>query len=630
MTDEFLDSLDASRSILENAIEGILIAEVKTRKIKYVNAAICKMFGFSAEELIGLSVTDIHPSEYLQAVSEKFDNIGHGESLFANGIPCKRKNGTVFIADIAASIMIINGITCNVGFFTDVTKIRQSEEATRKSENQFKSLFMSMSDAFYLSEIIYDDSGNPCDYKYVEVNPQFEHIVGLGRDQIIGRRYKEIVPVDTTKWLEAYCTVARTGKPMSYEFYSEEYQMHFETYSYQPAIGQVCVIVRNVTERKQMEDALRNTQKLESLGVLAGGIAHDFNNLLAGIFGYVDLALSSSDNEQTIRYLKSTILSMHRARALTLQLLTFAKGGAPVQKLTPLFPFIQEAAQFALSGSNVSCRFIVNENLMSCNIDKNQISQVIDNIVINAKQAMPLGGNIEISAENISFGENEHSWLSKGDYVKVSIRDCGTGISREVMPHIFDPFYTTKTTGHGLGLATCYSIIKRHGGCIDVDSEPGHGSTFHIFLPASSETVVNETVAEVKHKGSGVIIVVDDDELLRELFQDMLESMGYSVVCKSDGRDAIDFFVNETNAGRTCTAMIFDLTIPGGIGGQEAAGEIRKIDKEIPIFVASGYSDNAVMENPVKHGFTASISKPFTMTEVSEMFEKYLNVKKVK
>ena len=308
-----------------------------------------------------------------------------------------------------------------------------------------------------------------------------------------------------------------------------------------------------------------------------------------------------------------------------MQLLTFAKGGSPVQRTTPLFPFIQEAAQFALSGSSVSCRFDVADDLRPCNIDLNQISQVIDNIVINAQQAMPGGGAIEIAARNVSFNEKGHPLLAKGDYVKISIKDSGIGIPKDILPRIFDPFYTTKIKGHGLGLATCHSIINRHGGCIEVESEQERGSTFHVYLPVSSEAVVENVAAIVKHRGSGTIIVMDDEDDVRATVREVLESLGYAVACKNDGREALDFFISETEAGRTFAAMIFDLTVPGGMGGVEAVKEIRKLNKVIPVFVASGYADNSVMRNPAEHGFTASISKPFTIAELSEMLNK--NVK---
>jgi PAS domain S-box-containing protein len=381
----------------------------------------------------------------------------------------------------------------------------------------------------------------------------------------------------------------------------------------------------DITERKKTEAVLMNAQKLTSLGVLAGGIAHDFNNLLTGIFGYIDLARFVSKDEAITEYLNATLATLGRAKALTMQLLTFAKGGSPVQKIMPVISTIKEAAQFALSGSNILCRFDLPDTLWPCNIDKNQIGQVIDNIVINAQQAMPNGGSIEIAAQNISFKETGFPPLTQGDYVKVSISDSGIGISPEVLPRIFDPFYTTKTKGHGLGLATCYSIINRHGGYIDVESKPGKGSTFHVYLPASRESVVLEATLNEKHRGSGTIIVVDDEEVVRNTLGKMLESMGYSVVRKNDGRAAIDFYRNETKAGHAFTAMIFDLTIPGGMGGIEAAMEIRKTDTKIAIFVASGYADDLALKNPGEYGFTASVSKPFTIAELSQMLNKNLS-----
>jgi two-component system, cell cycle sensor histidine kinase and response regulator CckA len=310
---------------------------------------------------------------------------------------------------------------------------------------------------------------------------------------------------------------------------------------------------------------------------------------------------------------------MNRARALTLQLLTFAKGGVPVLKATTLPAFIREAVHFALSGSNIACQFSLPEDLWSCNIDKNQIGQVFDNIVINAQQAMPNGGMIEVAACNFSAGADDLPLLNRGNYVKVSIRDFGIGISKEIMPRIFDPFYTTKTKGHGLGLATCHSILNRHGGCITAESELGKGSLFQIYLPATAQTSVDPETRSVRHEGRGTIIVVDDEEVIRTTLGRMLQSLGYAVVCRSDGSDAVDFYVSETNGQRQIAALIFDLTIPGGMSGVQAATEVRKLNKDVPIFVVSGYADDPVMSNPAEYGFTASMSKPFTISELSEM-----------
>jgi PAS domain S-box-containing protein len=390
----------------------------------------------------------------------------------------------------------------------------------------------------------------------------------------------------------------------------------------------VVLVFRDMTEKQKVSDTMQRAQKLESLGVLAGGIAHDFNNLMTGIFSCIDLAKGLSKDTTISAYLEEAISTIDRARGLTLQLLTFAKGGAPIQKIGHLFPFVQEVAQFALSGSNVACRFDVPQDLWACNFDKNQIGQVIDNLIINAQQAMPVGGTIELSARKITLAEKEHPTLNKNNYVKISVKDYGIGIPKELISKIFDPFFTTKTKGHGLGLATCYSIINRHDGCIDVESEPGKGSTFHIYLPASTDSVSSSGTSATAHWGSGTFLVMDDEEVIRETIRRILTSFGYTVVCKVNGKDAVDFITSEIKENRTVAGMLFDLTVPGGMGGKVAVEEIRKLNTEIPVFVVSGYTEDPVMKNPVDYGFTASICKPFRIEELSEMLNKHMQPKK--
>lgn len=392
------------------------------------------------------------------------------------------------------------------------------------------------------------------------------------------------------------------------------------------------VVVIDISERKQaeaerikFEQITQQTQKLETLGVLAGGIAHDFNNLMGGVFGYIDLSRAQSTESIVIENLSKAMNAIERARGLTQQLLTFSKGGSPILQTAPLFPFIKDNVLFALSGSNVICNFDVPDDLWESNYDKNRIGQVIDNLIINAVQAMPAGGSITLQARNVQLNENEHSVLPLGNYIKISITDTGVGIPNENFVQIFDPFFTTKDKGSGLGLATSYSIINRHGGCIDIESELGKGSTFHVYLPAAIglKSTIDEQLI-VKHKGRGTILIMDDVAVIRETIGDMLEFFGYNVVRKTNGHEVIKFFADELQAGNKIVAMIFDLTIPMGIGGIDTIKEIRKLDLDIPVFVSSGYSIDPVMTNPAEFGFTASISKPFTATELAILLNKYL------
>lgn len=384
------------------------------------------------------------------------------------------------------------------------------------------------------------------------------------------------------------------------------------------------VIINDVTERRRTESTLQNTQKLESLGVLAGGIAHDFNNLLGGIFGYIDIARTETKPENIDQYLVKALSTIDRARTLTHQLLTFAKGGIPVVKPQNPGPLVREAVMFALSGTMVSPRFSLPHELHSCDIDKNQMSQVIDNIVINAVQAMPGGGSIDVLAENVSFDAGDHPALPAGQYVRISFQDYGSGICKEALPRIFDPFYTTKPKGHGLGLATAYSIIKRHGGVIDVESVVKEGSVFTIFLPVSKTTYDWTSGSEKPtHIGKGLFIIMDDESAVCETMGKMVESFGYTPMLTENGEDAISLIRYESGRQSEISGIILDLTVPGGIGGKEAITEIRKILPQTPAIVASGYADDPIMANPNRYGFTASILKPFLKQDLAELLNIY-------
>jgi PAS domain S-box-containing protein len=620
------------RLLHESAPVGILLIN-RSGEILEVNSAGIQILGSpSAQATKGINLLTF-PLLITAGISDAFRRcIETGKVIFGE-YPYVTKWGKslhvqlrfVPIFDDHDQVNLVHAIAENI------SERKQAEVALRLRES-------------YLSAIIENQPGllwlKDRDGRFLAVNTTFSNSCGVNNpESLVGKTDFDVWPHElAARYVADDDRVMRSGKPcMVEEPISDKGEVRwFETFKAPITDNQGTVIgttgySRDITERKRAEEEhlkyeqqLQQGQKLESLGVLAGGIAHDFNNLLTGVFGYIDLARSVSHEANVVEYLETTLATMNRARSLTLQLLTFAKGGEPIQKITPLIPFIQETAQFALSGSNISCRFSLTQDLWPCNIDKSQIGQVIDNIVINAQQAMPNGGSIEIAAVNVFFGETEFPPLARGDYVKLSVKDFGIGIPKEIMPRIFDPFYTTKTKGHGLGLATCYSIISRHGGCIRVESEAGKGSTFHVYLPASRESAVANTSADVKHSGSGTIIVMDDEAVLRTTVGKMLESLGYTVVCKNDGKEAVDFYLRETRANRRFSAMIFDLTIPGGMGGLEAVSQIRKFNKEIPIFVASGYADNSVMKNPVEYGFTGSISKPFTIAELSEMLGKHM------
>lgn len=367
----------------------------------------------------------------------------------------------------------------------------------------------------------------------------------------------------------------------------------------------------------KLEKQIEINQRLKSLGVLAGGIAHDFNNLLGGVFGYVELARFATHEPMVIEYLERAMSVIERTRGLTRQLLTFSTGGAPIQKIGSLAECVTEAARFALSGSNVDCRFEVQDGLWKCNFDSNQIAQVIQNLVINARQAMPKGGTIAISLRNLPL---------ESPQVEITVKDTGPGIPDSILPQVFEPFFTTNPAGTGLGLSVCFSVIRRHGGTIELESKPNEGTRVRVLLPAFPEAITPEPTDMVSppviRACSGRILIMDDDASIREILTGLLESLGYSVVATANGQEALSRFNAEATAGLGFDAIILDLTVPGGMGGADTVLEIRKISKSLPVYVVSGYSTNPILDNPTAFGFTAALSKPVSRAQLMALLRK--------
>lgn len=377
-------------------------------------------------------------------------------------------------------------------------------------------------------------------------------------------------------------------------------------------------VVADVSERKKAEELARRTQRLESLGLLAGGLAHDFNNLLTGVFGFIELAQTGVHDPELEELLRCASEPLARARALTQQLLTFAKGGQPARRVAPLAPVIASAVRFALAGTRVKGEVLIAEDLRLCSFDEHQLAQVLGNLLINAVQAMPHGGTLTVRAENARLAD--HPALADGDYLRVSVKDQGIGIAREVLPRIFDPYFTTKSTGTGLGLATAYSIVRRHEGAIEAESEPGRGTTFHLYLPAAEAGAVAETTPAPEARcGEGTVLVMDDESAVRAVLERMLARLGYCCLGAEDGEALLARYAESIASGSPPACAILDLTIAGGEGGIEVKDRLRARGAELPIFAASGYSDNPVIAEPARFGFQGSLAKPFTLASLSQL-----------
>jgi len=390
-------------------------------------------------------------------------------------------------------------------------------------------------------------------------------------------------------------------------------------------LSQVVMSLVDLTEKRRHEEQQLTLQKLEALGVLAGGIAHDFNNLLGGIFGYLEGAMDLSgqdDAKGAGELINKALGSFERARALTRQLLTFAKGGAPVTKVERLQRALRESAELALGGSEVKAAFALPDDLWPARVDLVQVGQAFGNLVLNSRQAMPLGGTIEIKAENVKLSGNEGLELAPGDYVRIQVIDEGTGIPADQMGRIFDPFYSTKQSGTGLGLSTTYSIVNRHGGCIRICSTVGEGTTATVYLPAISMALVQRKSRprnQLPALKGRAILVMDDELPIREVSTRMLTSLGLKVTTCSRGEDALRIATESAAKGSPFDIFLLDLTIPGGLGGKAVVEPLGRISPEAILIASSGYSDDPVMADPSHFGFTASIAKPYTRIEVEKL-----------
>jgi PAS domain S-box-containing protein len=386
-------------------------------------------------------------------------------------------------------------------------------------------------------------------------------------------------------------------------------------------VGRVWTFL-DITERKRMEEEILKAQKLDSLGVLAGGIAHDFNNLLTGILGNISLAKIQVDPAgKAYGRIVEAEKACHLTKSLTSQLLTFSKGGAPIKKVASMPRILMDSAGFVLRGSNARCSFSLPDNLWDVEVDGGQMSQVVNNLIINADQAMPDGGVVTIRAENVLIAADTPLPLQAGRYVHILIRDRGSGIPEEILPKVFDPYFTTKRKGSGLGLASVYSIVMKHDGYVGVESKPGEETTFHLYLPASGKPCEGEMSLSESHppqRGRGTILLMDDEELIRQTTGEMLRQLGYQVDLCEDGVAAIERYRKALEAGQPYTVVMMDLTIPGGMGGKAAMKKVLEINPSANGIVMSGYSNDPILAHYRDYGFSAAVMKPFTLEELSK------------
>ncbi|MEA5115300.1 MAG: PAS domain S-box protein [Geobacteraceae bacterium] len=510
---------------------------------------------------------------------------------------------------------------------------RQAEDALANEKERLAVTLRSIGDGVITTDV---------DGSIVMLNKAAEEMTGWPQEDAKGKPFDEVFNIVSEKTRQAFRSpverVLDTGRIVELEnntiLIARNGEERLISDSAAPIrdresriIGTVLVF-RDVTEKRKMEKELQKAQQLESIGILAGGIAHDFNNLLTAVLGNISLAkMYLKEEDRVFRKLNEAENASLRARDLTQQLLTFSRGGAPVKKIASIGDIVRESAAFTLSGSKTTCNFQIEQGLWSIEVDEGQFSQVINNLVMNADQSMPAGGVIDVICRNVYVGAESLLPLRDGPYILVSIKDYGVGIPEESLDRIFEPYFTTKKSGKGLGLATVYSIIRNHSGHIDVKSNLGEGTTFSIYLPCSDspgaainpeESQTAETSASVS---TGKVLVMDDEENIREVAGEMLAFLGYGVDFANDGEEAAALYRKSLEASQPYSAVLMDLTIPGGMGGKETIGILREMDPDVKGIVSSGYSNDPIMADFKAYGFSGIISKPYKLNELKKVLE---------
>jgi len=509
---------------------------------------------------------------------------------------------------------------------------KKTEDALRDSEQRYRAIMENTYDL-----IVEINNNGHCQY----VSPNCKAVLGYDSTSMLGKSFFDFVHpeerqalVDSfhshIKSLETIDVICRLQTAQAEWRWFESHIHPFHT-----SLGTITsvIVTRDITEQKRVEEERLRATKLESVGLLAGGIAHDFNNILTAIFANIGLAKlmtakePSSNTQSIVDRLAAAEKACLRARDLTKQLLTFSKGGAPVKNTASIASLITDTVEFALRGSSVRCQLHIAEDLWPVEVDEGQISQVLQNLVINGDQAMPEGGMLQVEAENYRMLSPSDLPIKSGIYVRITVTDQGIGIPPDHLPKIFDPYFTTKQKGSGLGLATTYSIMKRHEGHITVSSSLGKGTCFTLYLPAAAVTSPpsNEPVEDLMC-GKGRILIMDDEEDIQSVVGEMLHHLGFVVDFASEGEKAVSDYAHALHNGSPYIATILDLTIPGGMGGKETLKQIKALHPEAKVIVSSGYSNDPVMARFHQFGFSGVITKPYNLTDLSKVLRQVLSI----
>ena len=587
---------------------------------RHMNRPFAEIFGPQNDVSVGSSLLEIFPIEgegYLRLIRGVIDtgkprrveyraDFPTGERCFLLNIhPVLRETSEESVVQIVSH---------------DITERTRAEAALAASEKRYRGYV----DNSPYGVLVADKKG-----RFVEVNRAACKITGYDEEELLAMAIPDmVIPTEQTKALEHMENLC-TGEVIQGEYAArpkDRSERYWSVSAVQLSDQELLGFVSDVTDRRRMEAELMKMEKLESLGVLAGGIAHDFNNILVAILGNVSLTASTLEKTHDVQpLLKEAEMACMRARDLTGQLLTFSKGGAPIIRPTGVVGLVKDTASFTLRGSHVKYELDIADERLSAQIDEGQISQVLNNLLVNATQAMPEGGKVTIALNKVDSDDAGVLPSTPHGYIMISVRDQGIGIPPEIIDRLFDPFFTTKKTGSGLGLATCYSIVRSHGGHIEVSSKQGQGAEFRVYIPACEpQEDIQEDNTPPELRGSGRILIIDDDPMVGKLVGSMLRRLGYTIEVAADSDQAFGFYRDAMDSDTPFSAVIVDLTLPGDLAGDAIMRTILEIDPDALGIVSSGYSENHIMARYEEYGFAACIAKPYKTSDIAELLQRVL------
>lgn len=623
------------QTILDSISDFIFYKDKNSIFLGCNEAYASRYIGLQKDQIIGHPHEDFIQGQGLANVYIESDRqvINSGRPLMIKNWITLANGQKIFVEVLKAPFFDTNGEAAGViGVARDITEHHLALEAvTREKETTQRYLD--------IAAVMFGALNRSGDI--ILINKKGSEILGYNENELLGQNWLDVcLPEHHRKRVKEFLLLQLTGELAPVEFYEntvitkngEERLIAFNNTLMRDENGISGVLFSgdDITERRRNENELMKSQKLESLGVLAGGIAHDFNNILTGIMGNISFARKSLTNpEKAERLLGNAEKASQRASALASQLLTFAKGGEPIKKRVFVGHILEETLALILRGTNVKGVADISTSLRVIEADEGQLNQVFNNLVINAVQAMPKGGLLSVKAENITLKAQNKALLPPGEYVRLLFSDQGAGIAEDNLRKIFDPYYTTKSGGNGLGLASASSIIKRHNGYIGVTSTVGEGTIFQIYLPSIDGTGPNHQADNATQKADshsgGSLLIMDDEKMILDILSELLEFLGYQVTTCENGEEAVEKYKAGIESREPFSAVIMDLTIPGGIGGKEAAEQILAIDPTASLIVSSGYSNDLIMSDYSSYGFIAAVTKPYNISKLSEILSLVIN-----